>query len=48
MKIEDIKNICVIGAGNMGHQIVTLYAIKGYKTPVFARSAAQSEDCLLS
>ncbi|MBW1643136.1 MAG: 3-hydroxyacyl-CoA dehydrogenase family protein [Deltaproteobacteria bacterium] len=32
MKIEDIKNICVIGAGNMGHQISTLCAIHGFKT----------------
>lgn len=31
MKIDDVKNICVIGAGNMGHQISTLCAIKGYK-----------------
>jgi 3-hydroxybutyryl-CoA dehydrogenase len=32
MKIEDIKNICVVGAGNMGHQISLLCAIHGYKT----------------
>jgi 3-hydroxybutyryl-CoA dehydrogenase len=32
MKIEDIKSICIIGAGNMGHQISTLCAIKGFKT----------------
>jgi len=32
MKIDDIKNIAVIGAGNMGHQIATLCAIHGYKT----------------
>lgn len=32
MDINDIKNIAVIGAGNMGHQISTLCAIKGYKT----------------
>ncbi|MCP4756117.1 MAG: 3-hydroxyacyl-CoA dehydrogenase family protein [Proteobacteria bacterium] len=32
MNIDDIKNIAVIGAGNMGHQISTLCAIKGYKT----------------
>jgi len=31
MKIDDIKTIGVIGAGNMGHQIVTLCAIHGYK-----------------
>ncbi len=32
MNIDDVKNIAVIGAGNMGHQIATLCAIKGYKT----------------
>ena len=32
MDINDVKNICVVGAGNMGHQIATLCAIKGYKT----------------
>jgi 3-hydroxybutyryl-CoA dehydrogenase len=32
MKIEDIKKICVVGAGNMGHQISLLCALYGYKT----------------
>ena len=32
MKVEEIKNICVVGAGNMGHQIALLCAIHGYKT----------------
>ncbi len=32
MGIEQIKNICIIGAGNMGHQISMLCAIKGFKT----------------
>ena len=31
MKIEDVKKIVVVGAGNMGHQIATLSAIQGYK-----------------
>lgn len=31
MNIEQIKNICVIGAGNMGHQIALRAAISGYK-----------------
>lgn len=30
MDINDIKNIAVIGAGNMGHQISLLCAIKGF------------------
>ena len=34
MKIEDLKTIGVIGAGNMGHQISTLCAMHGYKTTV--------------
>jgi len=32
MKLDDVKNICVVGAGNMGHQISLLCAIYGYKT----------------
>ena len=32
MRIDDIKNICVVGAGNMGHQISLLCAIRGFKT----------------
>jgi len=32
MTVDDIKNICVVGAGNMGHQISLLCAIHGYKT----------------
>ena len=32
MNLNDIKNICVVGAGNMGHQISLLCAIHGYKT----------------
>ena len=31
MNIDDVKNIGVIGAGNMGHQIAVLSAICGYK-----------------
>lgn len=31
MNIEDIKNICIIGAGNMGHQIAVCCALAGYK-----------------
>jgi len=32
MKIDDVKNVAVIGAGNMGHQISLQCAISGYKT----------------
>jgi len=32
MKIDDIKKICVVGAGNMGHQIATLCALQGFQT----------------
>ncbi|AFM40114.1 3-hydroxyacyl-CoA dehydrogenase [Desulfosporosinus acidiphilus SJ4] len=31
MNINDIKTICVIGAGNMGHQISLCAALAGYK-----------------
>lgn len=31
MIVDDIKNICVVGAGNMGHQISILAAICGYR-----------------
>src|SRR5450756_271363 len=32
MNIADVKNIAVVGAGNMGHQIALLCALHGYKT----------------
>lgn len=32
MDIQDVKNIAVIGAGNMGHQIALLCALHGYRT----------------
>lgn len=30
VKVEDIKKICVVGAGNMGHQIAMLAALNGF------------------
>jgi 3-hydroxybutyryl-CoA dehydrogenase len=41
MKIEDVKKICVSGAGNMGHQIALLCALSGYETFCFDLSAEQ-------
>ncbi|HMA66330.1 MAG TPA: 3-hydroxyacyl-CoA dehydrogenase family protein [Desulfosalsimonadaceae bacterium] len=32
MQLSDVKTVAVVGAGNMGHQIATLCALKGYKT----------------
>ncbi len=32
MDIKDVRNICVVGAGVMGHQIAILCAMRGYKT----------------
>ena len=32
MQVNDVKNICVVGAGNMGHQISLQCALAGYKT----------------
>lgn len=46
MKIEDIKNICVVGAGNMGHQIALRAALSGYKvicTDVFPAALKKAE-----
>lgn len=47
MKIEDIKHICVIGAGTMGHQIALRAALSGYKvacTDVSEASLKKAED----
>lgn len=41
MKAQAIKNICVIGAGNMGHQISLLCALAGYRTICMDQSEAQ-------
>jgi 3-hydroxybutyryl-CoA dehydrogenase len=35
MKFEDIRNICVVGAGNMGHQIALQAAICGFSVKCF-------------
>lgn len=35
MNSKDIKNICVVGAGNMGHQIALQSAICGYQVKCF-------------
>ncbi|MGO9121822.1 MAG: 3-hydroxyacyl-CoA dehydrogenase family protein [Desulfomonilaceae bacterium] len=32
MKIDDVKNVSVVGAGNMGHQIALQCALYGFKT----------------
>jgi 3-hydroxybutyryl-CoA dehydrogenase len=32
MNIDDVKSICVVGAGVMGHQISLLCAMRGFKT----------------
>lgn len=32
MKIDELKNVCVVGAGNMGHQIALQCALSGFKT----------------
>jgi len=38
---EKIRTVCVVGAGNMGHQISTLAAIKGFETYCTDVSRAQ-------
>ena len=47
MNIDDIRNISVIGAGNMGHQISLHCAIKGYHvvcTDVSEKMLKQADD----
>jgi 3-hydroxybutyryl-CoA dehydrogenase len=47
MKIEDVKKICVVGAGNMGHQIALQCAISGYTvkcTDVIPEILKKAED----
>ncbi len=41
MKAEDIKKVCVIGAGNMGHQISTLAAMQGCRVGCVDSSSDQ-------
>ncbi|MGO9138107.1 MAG: 3-hydroxyacyl-CoA dehydrogenase family protein [Syntrophales bacterium] len=55
MKIDDVKNICVVGAGNMGQQISLLCALSGYKTTctdispeVLSRAEKFADDYLLA
>ncbi len=46
MKIDDVKNVCVVGAGNMGHQISLHCALYGYKvicTDVIPEVLAKAE-----
>jgi 3-hydroxybutyryl-CoA dehydrogenase len=54
MKIEDVKNVCVVGAGNMGHQISLQCALSGFKTvctdvvPAVLEKAAKFVDTYLA
>lgn len=43
MSNDNIKNICVVGAGNMGHQIALVCALAGYKTTCTDISLEQLE-----
>lgn len=47
MTIDDIKNVCIVGAGNMGHQIALQCAISGYTvkcTDVVPEILKKAED----
>jgi len=47
MTVEGIKNICVVGAGNMGHQIALNAALSGFKvkcTDVKAEALKKAEE----
>ncbi|MDW7729373.1 MAG: 3-hydroxyacyl-CoA dehydrogenase family protein [Bacillota bacterium] len=41
MKLNEINKICVVGAGNMGHQISMLAALNGYKVGCIDSSREQ-------
>lgn len=41
MNIDQVKKVCVVGAGNMGHQISLQLALYGYKTSCTDVSAEQ-------
>ena len=42
-KINEIQNVAVIGAGNMGHQLATLCALSGFDTYIADENPAQIE-----
>lgn len=42
-RIEEVKNVAVIGAGNMGHQLSTLCALSGFETFIVDENPAQIE-----
>lgn len=47
MNIEDIKKICVVGAGNMGHQIALCAALAGFEvacTDISGEMLAKAEN----
>jgi 3-hydroxybutyryl-CoA dehydrogenase len=54
MKIDELKNVCVVGAGNMGHQISLQCALFGFKTvttdviPAVLEKANQFVDTYLA
>ncbi len=41
MKVADVKKVCVVGAGNMGHQISTLAAMHGCRVSCVDSSSEQ-------
>lgn len=43
MKVEDIKNICNLGTGTMGHGTAVLFAMAGYHVRMYGRSAESIE-----
>ena len=46
MRLEDIRNIGVIGAGTMGHGIALTYALGGYKVIMMARREATLNNAI--
>lgn len=43
MKLEDIKNICNLGTGTMGHGTAVAFAMAGYNVRMFGRSEQSVE-----
>lgn len=43
MKLEEIRNICILGTGTMGYGTALMFAMAGYQVKMFGRSDASTE-----
>jgi 3-hydroxybutyryl-CoA dehydrogenase len=46
MTIDEIKTVCVIGAGTMGSQIAHQVALGGYPVQLYSRSAERLQSAV--